>query len=251
LDILEKIDINDINQIAKKAGQKILEIYNTKFDVEYKTDNSPLTEADLQANKIITTRLQELFPEIPILSEESSNIDYSIRKNWEIFWLIDPLDGTKEFVKRNGEFTVNIALIQNKEPVLGVVFAPVLNKLYYAKKSNGAFLNGKKLPLFDSANRPFTIVASRSHFSEETKKYIENLNLDEVEYLSIGSSLKLCLIAEGSADLYPRLAPTSEWDIAASDAILREVGKSVLQFENGKPLEYNKENYQNPWFIVK
>jgi len=232
-----------------KGGHAIMEVYASDFAVEHKEDKSPLTLADKNCNEVIERHLKNT--EIPFLSEEGVKIPFAERENWEYSWLVDPLDGTKEFVKRNGEFTVNIALIQNKEPVLGVVFAPVLNKLYYAKKSNGAFLNGKKLPLFDSANRPFTIVASRSHFSEETKKYIENLNLDEVEYLSIGSSLKLCLIAEGSADLYPRLAPTSEWDIAASDAILREVGKSVLQFENGKPLEYNKENYQNPWFIVK
>ena len=228
--MLDQIDIQDIVTIAKDAGQAIMEIYNQDFAVEYKTDNSPLTIADQKANEIIVTSLSQLpvnsllNQSIPILSEEGRDIPYEERKNWDSFWLIDPLDGTKEFVKRNGEFTVNIALIYKKNPVLGVVYSPVLNVCYWAKSNEGAFKDGKKLPLKTKRQQNvYKIVASRSHMSSETKDFIEAIDTDkEKEIISIGSSLKICLVAEGEANIYPRLGTTMEWDTAAAHAIVNE-----------------------------
>ena len=249
--MLKKIDLNKINLIAKNAGNKILEIYNKDFTVEYKDDNSPLTQADLVANKIICESLQKLYPNIPIISEENKQVNYDIRKNWEYYWCIDPIDGTKEFVKKNGEFTVNIALIHNDTPVLGVVYAPVLDQLYYAKDGLGAFKNGIKLPIKRDDN-DFVIVASKSHLSNETKQFIEDIKTTKKKVLiSKGSSLKLCMIAQGSADIYPRLGPTMEWDTAAADAIVRNSGKIVYQYGTDDPMVYNKKDLHNPWFIVK
>jgi len=232
-----------------------MNIYNGNFSIEYKEDKSPLTHADTKANEIICNSLLKAYPSIPILSEENKIETYEIRKNWEYFWLIDPLDGTKEFIKRNGEFTVNIALIHKNEPILGVVYVPVLNDMYIAKKGSGAFKNGVKLPLDINQNskKKLTIAASKSHLSKETQAFIDNLakEAETVEYIFKGSSLKLVMIAEGSADIYPRLAPTMEWDTAAADAIVRESGKMTYQFENRQPVRYNKENLLNPWFIVK
>jgi 3'(2'), 5'-bisphosphate nucleotidase len=249
---LENINIDEVIQIARSAGQKALEIYKSSFDVEYKGDGSPVTNADLEVNKIITSSLEKLYPKIPILTEEGKEIPFETRKNWEVFWLVDPIDGTKEFVNKSGEFTVNIALIQKNTPVLGVVYSPVLNKMYSAKKGKGAFLNGEKLPL-PTKNRPFTVVSTKSHKNIETEQFLESLKEkhEKIEFVSIGSSLKFCLVAEGSADLYPRFSPTMEWDTGAGDAIIREVGKEVLKIENKMPLTYNKENLLNPDFIVK
>jgi 3'(2'), 5'-bisphosphate nucleotidase len=248
--LLEKINIIDIKDIALEASKAIMEIYSKDFDVEYKEDKSPLTIADLRANEIICNSLINLYPDIPIMSEENKQIDYDIRKNWDYYWCIDPIDGTKEFIKKNGEFTINIALIFNNEPVLGVVYAPAIDMMFSAKKGLGAFKNGIKLPIKRDDNK-YKIVASKSHMSEETQKYIENIETKkDKELVSMGSSLKLCLVAEGSADCYPRVAPTMEWDTAAADAIVRESGKMTFHFETNEPLVYNKENLLNPNFVV-
>lgn len=187
---------------------------------------------------------------LPILSEENSIISFEERKNWEYFFLVDPLDGTKEFIKRNGEFTVNIALIHKQSPVLGVVYAPALNLMYSAKKGEGAFKNDELLPLALNKDT-YKIVASKSHMSDETKDFIDKLEVDKKkELISMGSSLKLCLVASAEADIYPRLAPTMEWDTAAADAIVREAKKMSYDFYSKKPLLYNKENLKNPYFVV-
>jgi len=260
--VLDKIDIQDIVKIAKDAGKAIMKIYNEDFGVEYKKDNTPLTIADQKANEIIVTALNQLIvnsflqKNIPILSEEGKNIPYEERKNWEYFWLIDPLDGTKEFVKKNGEFTINIALIYKESPVLGVVFSPVLNVCYWAQKGEGAFKDGKKLPLKTKKQRDvYKIVASRSHMSNETKDFIEAIDTDKEKVIvSIGSSLKICLVAEGEANIYPRLGPTMEWDTAAAHAIVNESNGLFNKYlENGAYQQhlYNKKNLLNDWFVVK
>ena len=260
--MLDQIDIQDIVKIAKDAGKAIMKIYNQEFDVEYKTDSSPLTIADKKANEIIVTALNQLsvnsFLEknIPIISEEGRSVPYDERKNWEYFWLIDPLDGTKEFVKKNGEFTINIALINKETPVLGVVYSPVLNVCYWAKRDEGAFKNGEKLPLKTKEKRDvYKIVASRSHMSNETKDFIEAIDTDkEKVIISIGSSLKICLVAEGEANIYPRLGPTMEWDTAAAHAIVNESGGLFNKYINKEAYQkhvYNKKNLLNDWFVVK
>ena len=251
--MLDKINIEDIKDIALEAGIVIMDIYKRDFSVEYKDDNSPLTQADTKANEIICESLKKLYPNIPIMSEENKEVEYSIRKNWEYYWCIDPIDGTKEFIKKNDEFTVNIALIHNRTPVLGVVYAPAIDKMYSAKKDEGAFLNGQKLPLKTNNNKKekLYVVASKSHLSQETQEFIDSLETKEVEQISKGSSLKLCMVATGEADIYPRLAPTMEWDTAAADAIVRESGKMIYKFECNDSVVYNKENLLNPWFVVK
>jgi len=250
--MLKDIKLDKIVNIAKKAGDTIMEIYKKDFKIEYKDDKSPLTEADTKVNEIICTSLEKLYPNIPIMSEENKQVEYSIRKNWEYYWCIDPIDGTKEFIKKNGEFTINIALIYKNTPVLGVVYAPAINEMYKAKKGEGAYKNNQKLPLHvnKSPEKKLSVVASKSHLSEETQIFINNLKTETIEQVSKGSSLKLCMVAEGVADIYPRLAPTMEWDTAAADAIVRESGKITNQYENEKPVVYNKENLLNPWFIV-
>jgi len=241
--------------IAKNAGDAIMEIYKRDFTIEYKDDKSPLTEADLKSNEIICSALEMLYPNIPILSEENKEVSYANRKDWDYFWLIDPIDGTKEFIKKTGEFTVNIALIEKDTPVLGVVYAPVLKDMYHAKKDEGAFKNDERLPLKSNEypDKELKVVASVSHLSEETQAFIDDLSsiTEHVEQVSKGSSLKLCMVAEGTADIYPRLAPTMEWDTGAAHAIVMESGNVVVQYENDESLVYNKENLLNPWFIVK
>ena len=253
--MLNKIDLEVIVDIAQKAGDAIMEIYSRDFQVDYKDDKSPLTEADTKSNEIICEALAKAYPEIPLLSEENQAEEYEVRKHWEYFWLIDPIDGTKEFIKKNGEFTVNIALIHKETPVLGVVYAPALGDMYKAKKGNGAFKNGQKLPLEvnQTPEKSLRVVASKSHLSEETQTFIDEAakGTENIEQVSRGSSLKLVMVAEGSADIYPRLAPTMEWDTAAADSIVRESGKMTYQFENNVPVIYNKENLLNPWFIVR
>ncbi|WP_321311704.1 3'(2'),5'-bisphosphate nucleotidase CysQ [Halarcobacter sp.] len=254
---LKNIDIEEIKEIAVKAGNAIMRIYKKDFEIEYKDDNSPLTEADLKANEIICTSLNKYYPQIPIMSEENKQVDYDIRKNWEFYFCIDPIDGTKEFIKRNGDFTVNIALIHKNKPVLGVVYAPAFNEIYWAKEGIGAFKNGKKLPFKknNTPNEKLFVVTSKSHLSEETLRFIDSLETKEIKQLSRGSSLKLCMVAEGVADIYPRMSPTMEWDTAAADAIVRVSGKMTYQYNdniiNNKPIYYNKNNLLNPWFIVK
>lgn len=253
---------------ALEAGREILRIYQTDFEVEYKKDASPLTLADKQAHEIIISYLGQT--NIPVLSEEGKDIPYSERKNWSRLWIVDPLDGTKEFIKKNGEFTVNIALVKNGKPVLGVVYAPVLDSLYYGEENLGAyklkkastftdindvFQKASSLPLNDAMKDYYGIVASRSHLSPETSSYIEEISKGKknVKIVSKGSSLKICMVAEGTADIYPRFAPTSEWDTAAGHAVVLASGGRMIQAE--KPAEeeivYNKENILNPWFIVK
>lgn len=247
-----------------EAGKAIMEVYLSHFNVEYKDDASPLTIADRKANDIIVDRLKSL--NIPIISEETRQEDYSIRENWETCWIVDPLDGTKEFIKRNGEFTVNIALVENGIPLLGVVYVPDSKTLYYAEISSGksykAILNShdtsidevlsQAIQIVPSKNvAKIRVVGSRSHLSEETQAFIDDLKQnDEIEMVSKGSSLKFCLIAEGNADIYPRFAPTMEWDTAAGHAVCLAVGVSVTALPANTPLVYNKENLLNPWFLV-
>jgi len=251
--MLNQVDIQDIVAIAKEAGNAIMQIYKQDFEVEYKQDDSPLTLADKKANDIIEYGLNKLSVNFPILSEEGNETPYEDRKYWEYFWLVDPLDGTKEFVKKNDEFTVNIALIHIDTPVLGVVYAPVLDACYWAKKDKGSFKDGKKLPLETVKKcNTYKIVASRSHMSNETQAFIDAIDTDkEKELISVGSSLKICLVAEGEADIYPRLGPTMEWDTGAAHAIINEAGKAAYQFKSESTLIYNKEDLLNPWFIVK
>jgi len=255
---MENVNIQDIILLAEKAGLEIMKIYQKDFSIEYKDDKSPLTEADKKSNEIICAGLNETG--IPVLSEEGKETPYEKRKRWKAFWLIDPIDGTKEFIKKNGEFTVNIALIENGVPVLGVVHVPVMNVTYYGSMRGGSFVkdknnNTKRLPLKknNEPERKLSVVASRTHMSPETQAFIDNLKkkTKQVEIISSGSSLKFCLVAEGSADVYPRLGPTMEWDTAAAHAVVENAGKKVLDFHTNQPLVYNKENLLNPWFIVQ
>lgn len=243
---------------AMEAGKKIMAIYNDpsqKFGIERKADNSPLTLADKTAHRCILRHLKSTG--IPVLSEEGATIPYQERKAWERLWIVDPLDGTKEFISRNGEFTVNIALVEHGTPVLGVIYVPVTEILYAGLQGIGArrvednvFIT---LPQPSLSNHTgFIVVASRSHPTPETDKYIHALRKEhhDIQLVSKGSSLKICLVAEGAADVYPRLAPTMEWDTAAGDAIARAAGKTVLDARTGQPLTYNKPDLHNPWFIV-
>lgn len=251
---------------AYHAGQEILKVYDTAFNVEHKDDRSPLTLADKRAHEVIVEYLTQT--DIPILSEEGRSIEFDERKSWKRFWMVDPLDGTKEFVKRNGEFTVNIALIENGISVSGVIYVPVTGDLYFAISQKGAYkiksfkspdahiedyiASAKKLPA-EIEIRPYTVVGSRSHKSPETSDYMQDLTIKhgELDIVSMGSSLKICLVAEGVADIYPRFAPTMEWDTAAGHAIAKEAGKEIYDQTTGKTMVYNKENLLNNWFIVK
>lgn len=252
--MLQKIDLKDIVDISKEAGKSVMEIYKRDFKIDYKSDLSPVTEADLMANEIIVTSLEKRFPEIPILSEESGEIPFEERKDWDFYWCIDPIDGTREFIKKNGEFTINIALIRKRKPVLGVVYAPAINDIYYAKEGEGAFKNGKKIYRkwrTKKGEKPYFVV-SRSNLSKKTREFINSFqNIEEEKLEKKGSSLKLCMVAEGVVDIYPRLSDTMEWDTAAADAIVRESGKMSYQYETNIPLIYNKRELLNPWFIVK
>lgn len=252
------INLNELIEIAKDAavagGDEILKIYNTDFNVEYKEDESPLTLADQKANEKIESFL--LDTGIPILSEEGKDVPYDERKNWEYLWIVDPLDGTKEFVKRNGEFTVNIALIHNGKPILGVIYVPVKEWLYYGHIESGAYKSTKdnviKLPVTES-REVFVAVGSRSHKSPETEAYFEKLEQQHgnIEVVSMGSSLKICLVAEGIADVYPRFAPTMEWDTAAGHAIVTSAGKHLIDVGTKQEMVYNREQLLNNWFIVE
>jgi 3'(2'), 5'-bisphosphate nucleotidase len=256
----QDISINEIISIARNAGDEIMKIYARDFQVELKADKSPLTEADRKANEIIFEGLETLFADIPFMSEESKLIPYEKRRDWKRFWLIDPLDGTKEFVKKNGEFTVNIALIEDGVPVIGVVHVPVQNTTYYGVKGLGSFKSEIRNPQSEIKNethytekQKVIVVASRSHLSDETIQFVDELKAKgkEVEFRSSGSSLKFCLVAEGEADVYPRFGPTMEWDTAAAQAVAMYAGKKVINYETKQPLVYNKENLLNPWFIVE
>jgi 3'(2'), 5'-bisphosphate nucleotidase len=270
-----------IIQVSVKAGEAILGVYQTDFDVQEKEDRSPLTLADQKSHDIIAGVLEKT--QIPILSEEGRHIEYDQRQSWDLLWIVDPLDGTKEFIKRNGEFTVNIALVHQHEPVLGVVYVPVQKRLYFGAKSLGSYrleapyLNQVKnldpekpsennqmsfdqtvsaaisLPDQGSRHRPYTIVGSRSHSTAELEAFVDQQRRahGEVDFISAGSSLKFCLVAEGRADVYPRLGPTMEWDTAAGQAIVESAGGSVIEFGTQKPLKYNRSELLNPPFLVE
>ena len=254
--MVEGISESALLALAKEAallgGREIMDVYQNDFDVVHKEDNSPLTIADQRANRVIEEHLKTT--EIPILSEEGIHLDYDTRKKWEYLWIVDPLDGTKEFIKRNGEFTVNIALVKNGLPILGVIYVPVKNWMYFGN-SKGSFkqINNEviKLP-FSVAHRPYTAVGSRSHPSKETADFCDQLKKEkgEVNVVSMGSSLKICLVAEGTADVYPRFAPTMEWDTAAGHAILSGAGGYVIKIEDKEPLRYGKPGYKNPFFVA-
>lgn len=252
-------------EASLKAGEEILKIYAQDFDVETKSDASPLTQADKNAHLAIASFLEQTG--LPILSEEGKHMDFSERKSWNQFWLVDPLDGTKEFVKKNGEFTVNIALIESGLPVQGIIYAPVLKKLFLGNVGVEAWVANdvepstsideilaKKIsiPVAKPAH-PYIVVASRSHFSDETKTFVDQLKAEkgEVDFASMGSSLKICLVAEGKADIYPRFGPTMEWDTGAGHAIAKAAGKMVTDHTTGEEMRYNKENLLNNWFIVQ
>ena len=253
-------------QAALDAGAEILKIYDTEdFGIELKEDESPLTKADLASNKVITSLLKTT--DIPILSEEGRHHPYSERKDYKQLWIVDPIDGTKEFIKRNGEFTVNIALTEEGSPILGVIYVPVLKELYFASAGEGSFKtsqvnpnstldtiinNANKLPL-DLPKEAYTVVASRSHLTADTTDFIEELKKTHgvIELISKGSSLKLCLVAEGSADCYPRFAPTMEWDIAAGHAICKYAGVEVIDLETKRSMRYNREELRNNWFLIQ
>ena len=249
---------------ALKAGAAIMEIYKGEdFEVEFKSDNSPLTKADKTAHEIINSYLSD--SSLPILSEEGADIPYSERKNWKCFWMVDPIDGTKEFIQRNGEFTVNIALIEDQKPILGVVYAPALKDLYFADQGVGSVkmenissieetYKSKSIDLSQSSYpETYTLVVSKSHMNEETQKFIDlkEKEFGEISTISFGSSLKICKVAEGSAHCYPRFGPTMEWDTAAAQAIASFSGNNVLQHDKCIEVEYNKAVLLNPFFIVK
>jgi 3'(2'), 5'-bisphosphate nucleotidase len=244
--------LEPVLEIAARAGSAILEIYNSDFAVELKADRSPLTQADRAAHRIIVDGLERLPVRLPVLSEESADSDIEGRRQWGRYWLVDPLDGTKEFVKRNGEFTVNIALIEGHQPVLGVVTAPVLGTAYAGAVGSGAFklAAGTRRPIEvrRPAAQPLRVVGSRSHASPELHAFLETLGPHELK--PMGSSLKICLVAEGEADLYPRLGLTSEWDTAAAQAILISAGGSMMDLK-GQPLIYNaRKTLLNPYFLA-
>ncbi len=274
---VEKVAIPAL-RAAVLAGQAIMEVYQTDFEVDYKSDKSPLTLADRRAHDIITEHL--LPSEIPILSEEGRDIPYSERKTWETLWIVDPLDGTKEFIKKNDEFTVNIALIHGQVPVFGVIYVPVKDMLYFGSLTAGAYLlknrpllerfsgppgaadlppleevisRSRRLPNSEHSRSPRVIVGSRSHLTPEVEAFVDmqKQHYDQVEFVAAGSSLKFCLVAEGRAAVYPRLGPTMEWDTAAGQAIAAAAGAKVYRHDTGDPLLYNRPDLLNPWFVVE
>ena len=257
--------INTAIIAALEAGKSILEIYHSgKFEEEIKIDRSPLTKADIASHNVIMSYLSKT--EIPVLSEEGKSISYEERKAWKRLWIVDPIDGTKEFIKRNGEFTVNIALIEDQRPIIGVIFIPVTGELYFSSKGIGAFKVVVDLNHFDikaliskaiklpvkRKDKTFTIVASLSHMSKETKNYVQIMRSThgKVNLISKGSSLKLCMVAEGLADCYPRFAPTMEWDTAAGQAICEHAGFKVIDMDTKEKMRYNREELLNNWFLV-
>ena len=245
--------IEPVVSMSHRAGDAILRIYETDFDVERKDDESPLTKADLASHRTLVDGLEALTPGIPIISEESGLPPFDERSDWRSYWLIDPLDGTKEFVKRNGEFTVNVALIENNRPVLGVVYVPVTRRTYVGCQGHGAERRDadgsiEKIAVADTCGDTVRVVGSRSHRGDSLNAFLEDVAPFELH--AVGSSLKFCYVAEGSADIYPRLGPTSEWDTAAAQAVVEQAGGAVLELD-GTPLSYNtKEEILNPYFIV-
>jgi len=249
---LEKM-LPAVVELAKQAGERILTIYEQDFSILKKKDETPVTEADMAAHAIIDDGLEEIADEYPVLSEESTSIPFEDRARWQTYWLVDPLDGTREFIKRNGEFTVNIALIDNHQPILGAIYAPVLRTSYYAAKGLGAYKQEhdqqpERIYVKKQAREKVIVAGSRSHQSEELKRFLANL--PDYELISMGSSLKSCLVAEGKADIYARLGPTSEWDTGAAHCIVEEAG-GFLTETNMLTLAYNtKASLLNPHFFV-
>mgnify|MGYP001167794870 FL=1 len=262
--------ISELTQLAIKAAieasKNILPIYKSDdFEIEIKQDNSPLTKADKAAHNIISSILQE--SKIPILSEEGKSIPYETRKDWSRLWIVDPIDGTKEFIKRNGEFTVNVALIENNTPVIGIVIAPASGIIYFSEKNVGSFKSMVNFDFFNLENilskaqllpinnkiETFTVLVSRSHLSKETESFVENLRKKhgKIKFMSKGSSLKLCLVAEGKANCYPRFAPTMEWDTAAGHAICKFAGCELTDIKTNKEMIYNRKELTNNWFVVQ
>ena len=246
-----------------RAGEAIMEVYSGPFDIELKGDESPLTEADKKANDVINSFL--LRTDIPIISEENKQLPYEERKDWDLCWIVDPLDGTKEFIKRNGEFTVNIALVENGTPIMGVIFVPVSRTLYFNDPQTSQSYrlvvpediqdnftpDGAEAIKYSPASDKTRVVGSRSHLNQDTQDVIDSLGgTDQVEIVSKGSSLKFCLVAEGLADVYPRFAPTMEWDTAAGQSICQAAGVAVIDKNTNEPLQYNKPNLLNPYFQV-
>lgn len=265
--MLEKVykKREEIFEIIRKAGNEILKVYSgNDFQVETKSDKTPLTIADKKSNDVIVNKLSLVLPAIPILSEESKKTPFQIRKEWEYLWIVDPLDGTKEFIKKNGEFSINLALVKDSIPVFGILYLPVKDILFYAAKGYGAYkqdnsgrftriLNNKKCEEYEQiTDSPKRIIISRSHYTVETQQFVEEIKkqFSKVQLLSVGSAMKIAYLAEGKADIYPRLAPTMEWDIAAGQIILEESGGEILDFYEKIPLIYNKENLRNPWFVA-
>lgn len=251
-----KPDLNrlllDVTALAREAGRAILEVYASSFSVAEKEDRSPLTEADLRSERLILVGLKRIAPEIPVLSEESGQVPYAARRYWNTLWVVDPLDGTKEFVQRNGEFTVNIALVDNHRPMLGIVHAPVLERDYFACEGIGAFRSdaesaGRPIRVAKRGPGPARVVGSRSHRGSSLDGFLTRVGPHTL--VEVGSSLKLCLVAEGEADVYPRLGPTCEWDTAAGQCVLEQAGGQVLKLD-GEPLDYNaRAEVLNPHFV--
>lgn len=262
------IDLKELLEISLSAGKEIMAVYGQELVVESKADDSPLTIADQRSHRVIEAGLKRAYPDIPVLSEEGSEIAYTERKSWQRFWLVDPLDGTKEFIKRNGEFTVNIALIEENFPVLGVIYVPAADIFYYGEGNLGAYkLEGasaqkvenaedfrekSRLLSVGKASDTNRVVTSRSHMTQDTQEFIKQLSNGgkPVERVSAGSSLKFCLVAEGKADYYPRFAPTMEWDTAAGQAIVEAAGGTVRWPKNQRRVSYNKESLKNDWVLA-
>jgi 3'(2'), 5'-bisphosphate nucleotidase len=241
----------EVTALAREAGRAILEVYASSFSVQEKEDRSPLTEADLRSEKLILAGLKRIAPEIPVLSEESGQVPFATRRNWSRLWVVDPLDGTREFVQRNGEFTVNIALVDDHRPVLGIVHAPVLERVYYACEGIGAFRSdaqaaGQPIRVARRGAGPLRVVGSRSHRGNSLDAFLARVGPHE--FVEVGSSMKLCLVAEGNADVYPRMGPTCEWDTAAGQCVLEQAGGQVLTLD-GQPLAYNRADTLNPNFV--
>lgn len=263
---MKKDNIITAIKASIEAGAAIMNIYSQDFKIDYKDDTSPLTEADIASNKVIISYLGKT--NVPIISEETEQLDYTVRKKWNTCWIVDPLDGTKEFIKRNGEFTVNIAFIEKGIPLFGVIYAPVLNELYYSDETKSSAYKMTHVDVNDFETKLFSeddvispsmvsktsvkIVGSRSHMNEKTNAFINSLKgkYKNVEMISKGSSLKFCLVAEGSADMYPRFAPTMEWDTAAGQAICEAVGLQVIDIATQKSIMYNRENLLNNHFLI-
>ena len=247
------IELNDLIEIIYKAGEKVMEIYQSSdFEIKYKNDDSPLTIADQVSNDIICNSLHTLYPQIPILSEEGAEIPFSKRKKWQSLWVIDPIDGTKEFIKKNGEFTLNIALIEKNNPTVGLVYAPCIKKLWYGS-DQGSFKVSKgkksKISINSKCNDDLiNIVSSRSHSNPMVKTFLNQFK--NYNIVNMGSSIKICLVADGTADIYPRLAPTMEWDTAAAHAVLKYAGGSLIDLDTKKEMIYNRKNLKNSNFVA-